>query len=335
MHRKKMTTRRGALTAALAGGAFLSTAAWPIRARAQNLRKLLVGSVTPTALDWPLYIGLDNGYFKDEKLELEVYFIGNSFGVNQQLIGGSIEIGISSTESVVRAIDAGGPLVITCSETLRYLFGFLVPAEIKTVADLKGKQVMLPHQKSAATIFWNRWLKEQGFGPGHVDQIYDGSSINRFAALESGTAKAAVLTQPVDFIAIDKGYHRILDLAQYAGNFSFSPVTARRDWLQKNGDVARSFNTAFVRGIRYLYDPKNQAAAISSLVKHSKVDPKYAPKTYEYYVKELRPYDPNGDVPLDSIRAVLSMLAETGELKGDINKPEKYVDLSYLPPRSG
>jgi NitT/TauT family transport system substrate-binding protein len=303
--------------------------------RAQAPRKLLVGSVTPTALDWPLYVGLDNGFFAEQKLTLDVAFIGNSFAVNQQLIGGSIEIGISSTESAIRAIDAGGPLAIICSETLRYLFGILAPASIKSAADMKGKQIILPHQKSAATILWNRWLKSQGVEPSQVDQVYDGSSINRFAALESGSVRAASLTQPVDFIAMDKGYHRLLDLAQYAGNFAFSPVVARRDWLSKNGDVARSFITAFVRGIRYLYDPKNRDAAIASLIKYSKVDPKYAVRTYDYYVKELRPYDPNGDVPLDSVRAVLIMLADTGDLKGDINKPERYLDLTYLRSRSG
>ena len=56
---------------------------------------------------------------------------------------------------------------------------------------MKGKRVILALPKSALTVYWNRALEQAGLKVSDVEQVYDGATPNRYAALVSGTVQAA------------------------------------------------------------------------------------------------------------------------------------------------
>jgi ABC-type nitrate/sulfonate/bicarbonate transport system substrate-binding protein len=143
--------------------------------------------------------------------------------------------------------------------------------------------------------------------------------------------QAAGLTQPIDLLAADKGYNKIVDITKVAKNFGFTAVVAARSWLPSHGDTMRAFLRATKKGTDFLYDKKNRSAAIESLVKHSKINADASGKTYDYYVNELHPYQPDLNPSDDYIRTVVQLLVDVGDFKIPNIDPKKYVDRSYLP----
>ncbi len=67
----------------------------------------MVGAVSST--HWPIYIGLNKGYYAAEDLKPDLVFIQSSAALSQQLTAGSLDIALSTgLADPIRAIDKGG-----------------------------------------------------------------------------------------------------------------------------------------------------------------------------------------------------------------------------------
>ncbi len=289
------------------------------------------GTTSASAAAWMEYIAQDQGFFKAEDLDVRVTFTGNNATVVQQLIGGSFDIGQTTFETTVRAVDKGAPIAMIGTTMIKYSYSVLAQKDIKSIKEMAHKRIILALPKSALTVFWNRALEQAGLKVSDVEQVYDGSTPNRYAALVSGTAQAAALTQPVDLLAIDKGYNKIVDITTVAKNFGFTSIVATRDWLTKNTATAKAFLRALKKATDFFYDTANRQAAIDSLLKHAKIDAEAAAKTYDYYVNELKPYDRDLDPNDDYVKTVVQLLIDVGDRKAGPIDPAKYADRSFLP----
>ena len=98
---------RTAFAALLAGAAI--AAAPP--AKAETVTVGLVGAVSAT--HWPIYIGLNKGYYAAEDLKLDLVFTQSSAALVQQLTAGSLDLALSTgLADPIRAIDKGSPIAI-------------------------------------------------------------------------------------------------------------------------------------------------------------------------------------------------------------------------------
>lgn len=77
----------------------------PMAATAADVTHLVVGDNGPTAPSWPLLIAREQGYLGADGLDVEFVYAGGTTQVVQQLIGGSVDVGSTSFESVVLAVD--------------------------------------------------------------------------------------------------------------------------------------------------------------------------------------------------------------------------------------
>ncbi|HXP29531.1 MAG TPA: ABC transporter substrate-binding protein [Stellaceae bacterium] len=302
---------------------------WASSADAQ--KKLVFGDVAAVAPSWPIMVAEKNGFFADEHLAVETIYTGNNVSVVQQVVGGSLDIGNTTFETALRAIGSGAPIAMVGSQTLKFPYSVMAAPAVQRPSDLAGKRIILPFKKSPLTAFWDRWTAEHGLAAGSVDQVYDGATPNRFAALVSGTVEAAALTQPFDLMAAGRGYHKILDYAAYASGLGFTAFVARHDWLAANGDAMRAYLRAVARAVGFLYDPANRQGAIDALTASTKVDAGTAGLVYDYYATELRPFDPGLALPDQNIVQGLAEIREVGDLPPGDHPVANYIDRRYLP----
>jgi NitT/TauT family transport system substrate-binding protein len=323
-----MTKRRMSATAC---GALIVMGLALSAASAAEVTKIRFGTTSASAVSWPAFIAEDKGFYKAENLEVQVTYTGNNTTVVQQLIGGSFDLGETTFETTIRAAEHKAPIVMIGSTMIKYSYSVMAQKDIKSLKDMKGKRVILALPKSALTVYWNRALEQAGMKVSDVDQVFDGSTPNRYAALVSGTVQAAALTQPIDLLAADKGYNKIVDITKVAKNFGFIAMVATPAWLKDHGDTARAFLRANQKATAYFYDKKNREEAIAILVKHSKINAEAAGKTYDYYVNELQPFQRDLNPSDDYVRTVAQLLVDIGDFKIPNIDPKKYLDRSYLP----
>jgi ABC-type nitrate/sulfonate/bicarbonate transport system substrate-binding protein len=302
-------------------------------ADAQGLKKVRVGSVGASAVNWPVFAAQQKGLFRAEGLDVEVIYVGNVANTVQQLVGGAFELANSTFDSAIRAIAKGSNVAIIGGMTTKYPYSIMVAPAARTLADLKGKAVVLPFKKDLLTVVWDRWVREQGMQPSEIDQIYSGATANRFNALVTGNVQAALLTQPFDFRAAEMGYRKLLDMGAYAREYGFLAILGDTKWLQADPDGARAYLRAIAKATDWLYDPNNRADALALLIEYAKVGEPVAAQTYDYYINDLHPFSRKAALPLEILQHTLKTLVEVGDVSpAEAQKiAATMADLRYLP----
>jgi NitT/TauT family transport system substrate-binding protein len=290
-----------------------------------------VGDVAPIAPDWPSFVAEDEGFYRKAGVAPKVTYVGNVANTVQQLVGGSFGIAVSTFDTAIRAMAKGSDAVMIGALVMRYPYSIMSDADIKSAADMKGKIVVLPFAKDLLTLVWNQWVKSQGVTPTTIDQIYDGATPNRFAALSAHRAQAALLSQPFDFRAAADGYHKLLDVGTYAKQYGFLVILSTPAWLKTHGNEARGYLAALSQSVDWLYDENNRGAAIKTLAAHTKLAPQYATQTYDYYVKELRPFSRHLAIAPGVVDSTVNTLVQIGDIKPSEIQPSKIIDTAYLP----
>jgi NitT/TauT family transport system substrate-binding protein len=289
--------------------------------QAQQRTKIRVGQVAPIALFWPDFVAQQKGFYAAEGLDVDSNFLGSVAAIVQQVIGNSIDIGFTTAETVIRAADKGGDVIVLGETVYKWPYSFMAAKDIKKPQDLKGKKVILPEPKQDLVYLWEEWLRENGMKPSDVDQVFDGATPNRYAALVNGAVQAAVVSQPFDFRAMQEGYTQLYDTSFMKKHYSFGVITARRNWAHDNPKVATAFVRAIGNAIAWWEDPNNKEEAIDILQKVSKQNRALIIKTYEYYHDKVAPYPTDAKLQEDGFQNLLDLLVEANQIK---NRPASF-----------
>jgi NitT/TauT family transport system substrate-binding protein len=286
-----------------------------------------VGSVDATSANlWPLHIALQNGFFDEAGLKIDLVFAQSNASVIQQLAAGSYSVAPSAgMVDPIRAIDKGAPVALVRIVIQAPPYALLARPEIKRIEDLKGKTIIIGGAKDITRIFTERMLEPHGLKSGDYDYVFAGATSARFAALKSGAVDAALLTVPFNFFAESAGYTNLGFTFDYLPDMPFAGVAVNRDWAAANTGVLRRFLDAYTRGVLWFDDPKNREAAVKIQVDTSKIEQGDVEKAYNFlHDKDL--FEPTGQVSKRKVGNVIDALRDLGDLPADFT-----VDRLLLP----
>src|SRR6266511_4277066 len=158
--------------------ATLLSVASPVHA--QNTVTLgTVGS--PSANLWPLFIGIDKGFFTAENVKVDLIYIPASANAIQQLAAGSLDMSFSTgLVDPIRAAEQGAGLGIVRFEIQAPPYALIAKSSIKS---LKGKVISVGGPKDITRIYVDRMLAPHGLKTGDYDYVYAGATTARAQAL--------------------------------------------------------------------------------------------------------------------------------------------------------
>jgi NitT/TauT family transport system substrate-binding protein len=291
----------------------------PVRA-ADTVTIGTVGS--PSANLWPLFIGLDKGFFAAENLKVDVVYVPASAAVIQQLAAGSLDMTMSTgLVDPIRAIDQGAALAIARFEVQAPPYVMMAKSTIKSLKELKGKVISVGGAKDITRLYADRMLAPNGLKPGEYDFIYAGATTARAQALLGGAVDAAILLPPSNFQVQTAGYNDLGLTIQYAPELPFSGTVANKAWAGRNQDVLKRVLAAQTKGIEFLYDDRNRAEAVRILVAVSGLKAEDVEKSYDFFRKNDF-FDRTGKISRAKIDALLDALVSLGDLpaRGDAQR---------------
>src|SRR5207344_852052 len=134
--------------------------------------------------------------------------------------------------------------------------------------------------------FFRTMARKNGLGDQDYDLLYAGGTPARFAQLVSGAVTAAMLTNPVDFSALEQGYVDLGSVPQYLPNWAQNNILIDSRWAQKNRATVVAFLRAHIKATAYFYDPANREDVIAILAKHTRTAQPVAAATYDLYMKQ-------------------------------------------------
>ena len=291
---------------------------------------IILGVVAKLALQWPVYVAIEKGLMDRANVKIDLVTTGGSAKAAQQLAAGAINIGEAGLPDLLRPIDQGAPIKIIDVEVAQPPYNLMAGKDIKSIAALKGKKVMIGGSKDVTMIYLEALVKPAGLKPSDFELHFSGSTSARFAALVAGGADAVFLSSPFDFQAQGMGFTDLGSVHKVLPGFPFTGYGVNTGWAKSNRNAVVGFIKAVHQGIDWLYDKKNRAEAVDILVKSVGAKPDDVAKTYDLFFGELQAFSRDGTIPADGFNRMLNAVAELGDLPKPVAPMSKFVDDSFL-----
>src|SRR5580704_9298516 len=222
-----------------------------------------------SAQEWPIFIAEAKGFMAENGVAPDLIAAPSTAAAMQLLAAGSSNLGSGGLTDPLRAIDKGAQISLLRVEAQVPPYSLWAKPGIKSIADLRGKLIILGGAKDITRIYLERTLIANGVKPGEYDMIFAGTTAARFAALSSGAVDASLLIPPFSFKAKSIGLSHLADVADYAPDLPFTGYATNIAWATTHKPLLLGFLTAMAKGVDWFYQDTNRAEAIDILVKES------------------------------------------------------------------
>jgi NitT/TauT family transport system substrate-binding protein len=248
----------------------LAFMAGPAPAVAQTaLTDVSFGVLTPTASEWPVYIGVAEGFFKDEGLNVSIIEGNTPPNVINLVATNGANLVDNGCDSEIAAVSRGLPIKVVSPMFGVNPYSLVVVPSIKSWADLKGKSVMLGTKQDVTAIALGALAGAHKMTLDDFQIIIGGNSTARYAGLQSGQVQGAMLAQPFDLLAQSKGDTILATASDSIKDWAFTCVAVNNDWAAKNRPLVVKFLRGLRKAIQYGYANKAVSeTAIDSVGKY-------------------------------------------------------------------
>lgn len=226
-----------------------------------------------------LYIAQAKGFFKAEGLTVEPVTITGGAVALPQIESGALDISQTNYVSTILAAGQGKKikLVADMYQAAPNTFTIMAPKDspIQSVADLKGKVVLVNNLQNIATLAVTSQIKAAGLSTDDIKFI-EKPFPEMGNALNSGQGDAAWITEP--FITANKnalGFRTIADtMTGPTAEFPIAGWMASEDWAAKNPRTLAAFQRAIAKAQQLASSDRKEVEAV--LPTYTKIDAKTA-----------------------------------------------------------
>lgn len=312
-----------------AAAASLGAAALPSFAQART--KVKVGYLHTPAVDGHIFIGNQIGSYARQGLELELIQFTTGLELFQAMIGGSLDM--LATGAVLSNFPARGQGKAFLMNNIEYATAQLWVREdagIKTVADLKGKQISTT-TGTTAHVFLDRALRSGGLDPARDVRLVNQRMTEAVTSFISGAVPAVALWVPFDSVIKQKlpGARRLVDASAFFPQAAImGGWAARNDYYDKNRPVINKLIAGWAEANALIASKPDEAAEMLQKTHYKDVplaDFKEQFKASKYYSNaEWRQRYQDGTVT-KWLQQVTDFFVDNAKIQGAL-KADQYFD---------
>ena len=278
-----------------------------------------------------LHIAQKRGFLERENIHLELVPLPGVQHQIAELDKGTVDVSHTATPYLVQAGLAGSDAVAIVGGLANPVFAVLAKPFIKTFADLKGRTIGLSLPVDTITIGSLKLLKKAGISPADFTTKEIVGTPPRVVCLVEGTCDAVPVGQPDDLVLMQKGFNNLGDSLQVIPRLQFNVVAARKSWAAAHADVVLRYVRAMGEAYRYMSDPTKRADVTALASDLTGATPEISAQILKFYFDGNRSIMPRaGEIDMEGMRAVISLMGEAGELKGTLPDAERFVEHRYL-----
>jgi NitT/TauT family transport system substrate-binding protein len=240
------------------------------------------------------------------------------------IMSGTVQFSGAGAESVVAArIEGGDVALIACPADSDVVY-FVARPEIKTAANLKGKNSAVTRLGSTTHFYLRAALRSLGLDPEKdmtILQLGGGPEI--VTAMRGGRVAAAALPYRNTFSLIQSGWPLLVDLSTPNFIYPSSCVATTRAFIKSNPAVVERFLKAYMESTRLI---KKDSALVEQVIKkwHRETDSAFIKTTVEVYARIFKPVPYISDQGLDIV--LKEIAARRPVSKEFFGKPELFRD---------
>jgi NitT/TauT family transport system substrate-binding protein len=286
-----------------------------------KLAKVTLNEVAHSIFYAPQYVAIEEGYFKDEGLDMTLI---TGFGADKTMtavISGEADIGFMGAEASIYAYQEGATdPVVNFAQLTQRAGNFLVAREEMPDfkwEDLKGRKVLGGRKGGMPEMVFEYILKQNSLDPQKdlsIDQSIDfGATAAAFTGDDS--ADFTVEFEP-SATALEKqgeGYV-VASLGVDSGYVPYTSYSAKTSYMKKNPDIMQKFTNALQKGMDYVqsHTPEEIAEVIKPQFPETELDT-VTTIVKRYYDQDT--WKENLVFGQDGFELLQDILEDAGELK--------------------
>lgn len=261
------------------------------------LKKIRIGSTTPSITTLPSEIAVRKGFFKAEGLEPEMITIRGADLIIKALLSGHLDYA-TPVLSLVAGAMRGFPIKLVGIIVKKTTFVLVSHPSIRSIRDLKGKILGVGQFGAAADYSLRVALRTGSIDPQRdVTILQLGGSVERMVSLQAGTIQATVLVAPFNLQAEKMGFRSLLWLGEVM-DLPQGGYGAHEKKLREQPDEVVRIMKAAARGIQFIKSQKEET--IRFMVEWQKLDRSVAEALYPMLTGSLADYGITDDSVVQS-----------------------------------
>jgi NitT/TauT family transport system substrate-binding protein len=296
---------------------------------AQAQTKVVIGIPTspPNVVHMPPIVAKDLGLFKKEGLDVEIVSLGDGTKVYRALLAGNIDFGLTPGATNLIGRSNGATVKALTSNLPKYEASLVVRADIKTMADLKGKRIGIQEPGGFADILSRSVLRSAKIDPKDVRFVSIASE--DVPALVANQVDTAILHVELEMLAKSKvpNLHAVARMWELQPKTLYTFLSTTEKTIKDKPQIVQKIVAANIEATRIMYSDK--AKVLPVMVKETGYPEKIISETYDFLVKNCI-WDANSGLSKERIDFSAQLMTKVGNIKeGKTPSYDDIVDASF------
>lgn len=283
------------------------------RTESTNLKTIRLNEVVRSVFYAPMYVAINEGFFEEEGLSIDLSTGQGADKTMQQLLSGNVDIGFSGPEQVVYIYNQG-------REDYPVVFGqltqrdgsFLVGREEEENFDwssLKGKEIIGGRPGGIPEMALEYVLKQNGLNPENDVKMVTNVDFTAIAgAFKSGIGDYVALFEPTATMLEKDGAGNIVSsIGNEAGNISYTCFYTTKSYMDENPDIIQKFTNAIYKGQQWVQQHTSEEVADSIISFFPGTDKEVIVKVIDNY-KNIEAYSETPEVSEDGLNKLMDII---------------------------
>ena len=235
-----------------------------------NSTVIKMNEVTRSVFYAPQYVAINNGYFKDYNIEIDLTTGQGADAVMTSVLSGESQIGFAGPEASIYVYNEGKEDYTQVFAQMTQKDGSFLVSKEKTDnfswQDLKGKTVIPGRKGGVPYMTFEYVLKQNGLDPKKDLVLDDSIKFDLMAgAFAGGNAEYVTLFEPTASATekAGKGYI-VASVGEASGEIPYTAYFAKKSYIEKNPNIIQGFTNAIYKGEQWVksHSAKEIAEAI-------------------------------------------------------------------------
>ena len=284
-----------------------------------KLTKVTVAEVTHSAFYAPWYVAIEEGFFKDNGLDIEVILTSGANNVVAAVLSNDVNIGLCGPEATIYVYKEGEKDYVKTFSGLTKRDGQFIVSRKKQdkfrMSDLKGKEVLAGRVGGMPELNFENALRNSKI---NIKEVNINTTID-FASLSGafigGTGDYVNLFEP-NATQIEKlGYGYVVgSIGELSGEMPYTAFNARESYINNNEEIIKKFTKSIKEGLEFV--EKNTPEVIADSIIEQFPDTSI--NDLITIIKRYKEYDSWLSTPYiseDSFKNLMDIMIESNQLE--------------------
>ncbi len=232
-----------------------------------DLKTIELNEVTHSVFYAPLYLAIENGYFEEEGLKVNLTNGGGADKSMTAVLSGDAQIGLMGPETVIYVKNqdkADSPVVF--GQLTQKDGAFLVSRKAEPNfkwSDLAGKEILAGRKGGVPAMTFEYILNEEGLQDGtDLTLNYDVQFNLMTTAFLSGTADYCTVFEPTASEYQASGqWHIVASVGEKGGDIPYTSFIALESYIENNQETLKSFLLAIKKSHEFIANSTEKQVA--------------------------------------------------------------------------